>query len=34
MIEVKVNDIVTIDDKNYRVVEKNGDCLKCAVAFK
>lgn len=33
MIEAKVNDIVTINDKNYKVVEKNGDCLECAAVF-
>lgn len=32
MIEAQVNDVVTIDDKKYRVVEKNGDCSGCAAA--
>ena len=34
MIEAKVNDVVTIDDKNYKVVEKDGDCSACAAEFK
>ena len=34
MIEAKVNDVVTIGDKNYRAVEKDGDCSGCAAEFK
>lgn len=34
MIEAKVNDVVTIDDKHYKVVEKNGDCSGCSAEFK
>lgn len=32
MIEAKVNDVVTIDDKKYRIVEKDDECLGCAGA--
>lgn len=32
MIETKVNDVITIGNKNYRVVEKDDECLGCAGA--
>lgn len=34
MIEARVNDVVTIGDKNYKVVEKDGNCSGCAAEFK
>lgn len=30
MIEAKVNDVVTINDKHYKVVEEDYNCLGCA----
>lgn len=33
MIEAKVNDVITIDDKHYKIIEKDGDCLGCAAVY-
>lgn len=34
MIEAQVNDIITINNKRYKLIEKDGDCLGCAGVYK